>query len=148
MTLLLVKPCFQVKKPCCSKLHFTALNGQNSTFYLITIYFHALISNFKEKTKFYNFIFYKPWKKCAVWQTDMNEKVIVLFEAILGMLWKKLFQFLFLLSFGIALGFQKRYISTSYLKGPTNGSWSKLEVEKKLYIISNFVQLLFLSPLR
>ena len=33
-------------------------------------------------------------------------------------------------SIGIALGFLKRYVTLSYLKGLRNGSWSKLEVEK------------------
>ena len=35
-----------------------------------------------------------------------------------------------LLTIGIALGFLKRYVTPSYLKGLRNGSWSNLEVEK------------------
>ena len=59
-------------------------------------------------------------------------------------------------SIGIALGFLKRYVTLSYLKGLRNGSWSKLEVEKnaQFYFIegtfictSNFDQLPYLGPL-
>ena len=60
-------------------------------------------------------------------------------------------------SIRIALGFLKRYVNLSYLKGLKNGSWSNLEVEKnaQFYFIegtffktSNFDQLPFLSPMR
>ena len=66
-----------------------------------------------------------------------------------------MFQFSLLLSFGIALGFLKRYVTPSFLKGLRNGSWSKLEVWKKhqfyfiegtFFYTSNFDQLPFLSP--
>ena len=50
-------------------------------------------------------------------------------------LWIEMFQFLLLLSFGIALGFLKRYITLSYLNWLRNGSWSKLEVEKPLILL-------------
>ena len=61
-----------------------------------------------------------------------------------------------MLSIGIALGFLKRYVALSYLKGLRNGGRSKLEVEKKaqfyfiegaFFCTSNFDQLLFLRPL-
>ena len=65
-------------------------------------------------------------------KTALNEKIPLLVRTSICTLWIELFQFLLLLSFGIALGFQKRYITTSYLKGPRNGSWSNLEVEKNL----------------
>ena len=68
----------------------------------------------------------------------------------------KLFQYWLQRFFRIALGFLKRYVTPSYLKGLRNGSWSKLEVWKKhqfyfiegtFFCTSNFDQLPFLSPL-
>ena len=65
-------------------------------------------------------------------KTDLNEKVPLLVRASFCALWIELYQFSLLLSKGIVLGFLKRYIPPSYLKGLRNGSWSKLEVQKKV----------------
>ena len=55
-------------------------------------------------------------------KTDLNEKVPLLVRASFCALWIELYQFSLLLSKGIVLGFLKRYIPPSYLKGLRNGS--------------------------
>ena len=86
----------------------------------------ALVKSFKNQEL--------KWKKLHPQydKTDFNQKKPLLVRASFRILWIEMFQFSLLLSFGNALGFPKRYTTTSYLKGLRNGSWSKLEAEKNL----------------